>query len=389
MATRTIAVGGGNWNTTTTWEENAVPTASDAVIARPDNTSGQLTMDGATGKSVGSLDFTNYTNTLTLTGALSLTCSGNVTFGSGMTITGTGTTLNCSATSTLTSNGKTWTGKMTFTGGAGPVTFTLADTWTVNGLVTWTTSPVLNGAILNCAGSATIAASSNLTGTTQINMTGTGTLTGSTGTIANNLAINTAGTITLAGSNLLYLTGTFTYYAGSVVWGATFLQINGNCTLDLGQMTGSSILPDVRFLGAATVTLNSKLYSTLLTYPNANVTWAGSYGFDVGSFLMPSMSAARTITFAANVEYKVNTALTLNQPYSTKVLSLQSSSGGTKALFTLGPGATQDVAWVNPTDIDSSRGQTIFTYKGTIATSFGWLNTLPISLGQASYQLGM
>ncbi len=62
MATRTIANGGGNWNTVGTWVEGAVPTSADDVVAT--STSGNLTIDGAS--ACRSINLTNYgTHTLT------------------------------------------------------------------------------------------------------------------------------------------------------------------------------------------------------------------------------------------------------------------------------------------------------------------------------------
>lgn len=48
MATRTISVAGGNWDALTAWDEGAVPTAADEVVARADGTSGSLTVNIAT-----------------------------------------------------------------------------------------------------------------------------------------------------------------------------------------------------------------------------------------------------------------------------------------------------------------------------------------------------
>lgn len=61
MATRTIADGGGNWNASTTWVENAIPTAADDVVAT--GTSGALTVNASA--ACRSFDMTGYTNTVT------------------------------------------------------------------------------------------------------------------------------------------------------------------------------------------------------------------------------------------------------------------------------------------------------------------------------------
>lgn len=61
MATLTIANGGGNWNSTGTWVEGAVPSALDDVVATA--TSGNVTINVAA--ACRSIDLTNYTGTLT------------------------------------------------------------------------------------------------------------------------------------------------------------------------------------------------------------------------------------------------------------------------------------------------------------------------------------
>src|ERR1035437_9085756 len=102
MATRTIANGGGSWATTGTWVENVVPILGDTVLCNA--SSGQLTISAAAACT--SIDFTSYTNTLTLNATL--TVSGNVTLVAAMTITTSAGTpiLSVNATtSTLTTNG--------------------------------------------------------------------------------------------------------------------------------------------------------------------------------------------------------------------------------------------------------------------------------------------
>ena len=146
MAIRTISNTGGNWDSIGTWVEGVVPTNADDVVATA--TSGQLTVNVSS--ACKSIDFTNYTNTLTM--ASTLTVSGNVTLVSGMTISGSGT-LSINATSTLTSNGKVWTGGLTFAGAS--LTYTLADNWTSLGTVSFsaTGTPLLNGNTLYCSSS--------------------------------------------------------------------------------------------------------------------------------------------------------------------------------------------------------------------------------------------
>lgn len=62
MAIRTISNTGGNYNSTGTWVEGAVPTSADDIVATA--TSGQLTINVAS--AARTIDLTNYNNTITM-----------------------------------------------------------------------------------------------------------------------------------------------------------------------------------------------------------------------------------------------------------------------------------------------------------------------------------
>jgi len=68
VATRTISNAGGNWNSTGTWVEGAVPTAADDVVAT--GTSGAINITSTA--ACRSINLTNYTNTFTA-GAFNVT----------------------------------------------------------------------------------------------------------------------------------------------------------------------------------------------------------------------------------------------------------------------------------------------------------------------------
>jgi hypothetical protein len=83
MATRTISNAGGNYNSTGTWVEAAVPTSADDVVATA--TSGQLTVNVSS--AARTFNFTNYTNTLTVNAAWTISgASLTSTFVSAMNI---------------------------------------------------------------------------------------------------------------------------------------------------------------------------------------------------------------------------------------------------------------------------------------------------------------
>ena len=253
-ATRTISNAGGNYNATTTWVEGVVPTSADDVVAT--GTSGPLVVNVVSAAKT--INFTNYTNTLTMNAVL--TVSGNVTLVSAMTIAGaSGLTVN--ADSTLTSNTKTWPNALTLNGSA--ATYTLADDWTVGGTLILgpaaTTTMVINGNNIIANGSLTnnIFSTSAISGTTTIVLHGTGTWSSPNGgTLKNNLTINTVGTITLSGT-VYYNTGTFTYTAGTVTTTGSTMVFSTGLTLPVGIVWNNLTLNS-----AATYTLSGDVTVT-------------------------------------------------------------------------------------------------------------------------------
>ena len=241
MAVRTIAAGGGNWNATATWMEGIVPVLGDTVFAAV--TSGQLTVNVASACT--SIDFTNYTNTLTMNATLSV--GGNVTLVAAMTITGTGT-LSITAAATITSNGKTWSGALTLWGGS--VSF--GDNWTVTGLVTTTTNTGLGNNSITCNGG--IKNNGSTTVGSCIIKLGGGTWTGTSAAAIRN-PFQFVGDCTVSG-NVAFNNNTMTWVSGAITTTGSGLYIQSAATtLNTLGMTWNSI----RFTSAVTHTLTSDL----------------------------------------------------------------------------------------------------------------------------------
>ena len=241
MAVRTIAAGGGNWNATATWMEGIVPVAGDTVFAAV--TSGQLTVNVASACT--SIDFTNYTNTLTMNATLSV--GGSVTLVAAMTITGTGT-LSITAAATITSNGKTWSGALTLWGGA--VSF--GDNWTVTGLVTTTTNTNLANNSITCNGGITNNGGTAV-GTCIIKLGG-GTWSGGPNNPIRN-PFQFVGDCTVSGG-VAFNNNTMTWVSGVITTANSVLYIQAAATiLNTSGMTWFNI----RFTSAVTHTLTSNL----------------------------------------------------------------------------------------------------------------------------------
>ena len=371
MATRTIANGGGNWNSTSTWTQGVVPVAGDAVVATA--TSGQLTVNVSS--ACASIDLTNYTNTLTMTASLSVTST--VTFVAGMNNIGGTAALICTGTATLTSGGKA-VPALTL---QGAITYTFADDWTVTGVTTVGTSAnniTLNGSNLKCNGNFVVGTTGSVLGTTTIKLIGTMAWSG-TGTVNNNLNFDSgANTVTLNGANLAYGTGTMTYVSGTLNAGTSGILIKSSCTLTLGS---SAHLNNLTFSLASTITLGDNLFvDGTLTFGNVSCGFLGSFDAQCATLAHSALTGLRTWTLKSSQTLTVTGSITITGVVGTHPL-LNASTAGVKAKLTVPVTATQSLIYADATDIDSSLGQKIFTAGGALSNTSNWYNSFPVPGG--------
>lgn len=267
MAVYTVANGGGNINAGATYVGGIAPSSTDTIDFTA--TSGQLTVN--TNFTIAGIDFTNWTNTLTMSAVLSV--NGNVTLVAGMTIAGS-SRLSINATSTITSNGKIWPNAVDFNMNTASQTVTVADDWNITGTVSFLNNiATFNGNKISVGGSLT---NNTNGGTTLFELIGTGTWTSSG--FKNSLTINTAGTITFS-ATVSYSTGTLTYTTGTVTTTGSTLSVNAASTLDISGIS----LNNLTFSGTTTVTLLSDLNCTgtltvggISTFNNNNINAGGS-----------------------------------------------------------------------------------------------------------------
>ena len=277
---------GSSWTSNTNWSPasggpainiaNFSPASTDAVAF--DINSGNATVNGAN-RTVASVTFTGYTNTITLTTGLSSV--GNITLGSSMNVAGTGFLgFSGGGNATYTSNGYTWPNEFRFTSITTARTYTLASDCSFSGTVTTTgnsnfTQTILTGGFtLSCNGTLTVAGlqqgfSSSGTGVT-FKMTG-GILGGPTllspigfilsGTAGNIVIDSGVNTVTMIGSIGFTSTGgTFTYTSGVVDALAGGLGLGNPVTLNLGSnVKWGSITASTAF-GSGTITLTNDLW---------------------------------------------------------------------------------------------------------------------------------
>lgn len=330
-STHTISNAGGNASSTAAWADAVVPTSGDSIIAS--GTSGQLTIDAAFPASgtLASVDFTGYTNTLTMTNTLSV--AGPVTLASGMTISGSAN-LICSAAATLTFNlggSRHWTGGLQL--GAQAYTMTGSVDWRIDGNCTLAGSTVtISSNDIVVYGTTTISTASVINGgfnwflnslTTTGALTGTAIIVfggGSAGTwqgaaaCSNSVSIvtdtfnGTPQTLTLSGTALFAASGTPTlsYQAGILAGASTpILSIASACTISgfsgstaaTGQMQwGVTISANI------TITLSSDLNLTDLLHESAGAcTFSGAYGIACNTWTIDGGTSGTTVIPSGSV----------------------------------------------------------------------------------------
>lgn len=268
MPTRTVSNSGGNWNSTGTWVEGAVPTSADDVVFTA--TSGNLTVNVAS--ACLSINFTNYVGTITFNNTL--TVSGNVNLGTGGYTQAGASPLRVTASGTLTGGGVTWSRGLTFLGTS--QTYTISGTWNQSGTLTLsaTTGCVINTGTINLSGNLVTTTTARTTGTATIVLNGTSTWSNSsTGYLALNLTINTSGTITFASGNLYYGDATptspaLTFMAGTIVRTGNTLNIQ-QCTINGNNYTINNM--NLAGFNNYTYTINSHI-----NVVNLGITGGGS-----------------------------------------------------------------------------------------------------------------
>lgn len=310
-----------------------------------------------------------YAGTLTFNSTL--TVGGTVTFLPGMTIAGTAGTLSVTTTATLQSGGKTLTCNMQFAGTS--QIFTMAGGWIVNQnvLLSGVTAITINGSTLNVVGNLTVTTSTS--GTCALTMSGTPfSIWSGAGTLKNSLTFT--GNITVSGT-VFYNTGTLTDISvgGTITAGST-LSIAASTTLNVVGTTWNNI----SITAAATITLSSLLQATgTLTLANAAITFSGAGGFTVGTLTNTSLTASRIYTLTFGATYIVTGSFTNVGTTAAIRQAFKSGTPGSKVVLRLNYGATQDLGYCDPTDIDSSSGQTVYSFRGTITTTLNWSAAIP------------
>jgi hypothetical protein len=112
---------------------------------------------------------------------------------------------------------------------------------------------------------------------------------------------------------------------------------------------------------------------------SGNTTFAGTDGWTCNN-LICTATPPITITLQDSVTYTTTTSAQLTSGTNASRITMVSSSATVRAIWTLQNGASQSLTYVNGTRIDSSLGQRVYTFGGTISTTPVGAETLNWSL---------
>lgn len=420
MATRTISNTGGNYNATTTWVEGIVPTSADDVVSTA--TSGQLTVNVSS--AARSIDFTTYTNTLTVNANLTLNTTGLThTFGSGMTFASTAPTARISfdQAATIVQNTTARIPGLRF-GGVGIKTLSTniyctnfstneSSTTTINGNILYT-----NGNVGTFIGAGTITA----IGTTKIVLDGSGIISQ---TFNNEVEINTTGTYSTNYTGLMLgaLNAGLQAPILNIVAGnfhSDFFVLIGKATTGTQTLTiGTAVkIPNVSIYTQVTSTLpitNRNLNITLTTplivenlstsafsrlgTSDNGLPLVSIYGNGLSAsniYLNPATRVGSSATVFETIYKAID--LRLNSDFTHNIGSLSAIGGLTSNRPTissitaslpcslkLGSKETSQIINYNFTDVNASAGAQVVAINSTLSNTTNITNVYPSGGGSA------
>jgi hypothetical protein len=235
-------------------------------------------------------------------------------------------------------------------------------------------SNTFNGSKLSVGGNLTFSgAVTSIDGTSTIEFysSSNSSLTFIAGTtITNSITVNKSGVASLS------LLSSFTWGGADRILQRTSGNINpGSSTVTVGSGT----INDFTFWnvtipggGATSITQNTlnTIQNNLTLGSNGAVIFTGSAGWTCANLLCSTQ--ARTITLANNITYRTTTSASMLGAAGANAITMTSNNATTRSIWTLDYGAQQSLVYVNGTRIDSSQGQTIWTFGGVRTDTINW-----------------
>lgn len=314
----------------------------------------------------------NTAGTITFVGSIFTNQNFKLKHTSGTVITA-GSTFTMGSNTTLDTNNTAMTFNTLTLNGTGTV-LTLITDCRCNQFNMGVNAKTINGANIYNAGNLYAPSNTgNVQGTSKIIMNGTGTINAAGGAYFGiDIVINTAGTITLSSFN--YGLGTFKYISGTIVNSGTLTIVQGSATLDTAGMSFLNVSTNGSYTNP--ISLPTILTVTgKLSFPSNTTIINGAGGFTCSSLSIGSA----TLTLPEGITNTVTATMScLTATLAAKALINCSTVGGTKAILNLAQDAIQDNGYLSATDVDSSGGRSLWTYKGVLTRTSNW-NLMPTS----------
>lgn len=204
----------------------------------------------------------------------------------------------------------------------------------------------------------------SISGTAPLVFYYSGTCQQAGGSIASNLQISPASGQTYIISSLIKSNNgsTITYIpSGGTINASGTLTISNS----ISMLTSGMSWTNITTANSVTLTLNEPLTVTNNLTIGGNNTFSGTSGWNCANLLCSTNGSI--ITLQTGNTY--NTTTNVNMlGIDTSRISMVSSSTSGRAIWTLSPLATQSMVYVNGTRIDSSLGQTIWSFGPPVLT---------------------
>lgn len=212
-------------------------------------------------------------------------------------------------------------------------------------------------------------------GTSVMELFGSTASTISSGTLTRQLIVNKSGgaIVTLLAGNLTF-NGTILTLNSPVNFLTNATTVTHQVNLTINNFIGSPY-HNMTIASNAVVTLNGSVNTVInnnLTL-SGNAVFQGTVGWTCNNLF--AQAAAATITLQQAVTYRTIAAVNITGGTNAVRAEMKSSNLVIRAIWTLDPGAAQSLIYVNGTRIDSSGGQTVWSFgvaPANIATSINW-----------------
>ena len=415
MAQRTIAPGGGLWNSTATWVEGAVPTSSDYVVGNA--SSGQLTINVTAACQY--LDLSAYTQTITFNGNITVgLAGGTTTFGSGMNFNaGTGGQIIFSTTNTIAQNTTNRIPNINF----GIATKTLStNLYCVNvsipsvGFQVNNNTIYVSGNLLNVGGTGLVG----IYGSTNWILDGSGLISMVYGTGPTTRTIEITGNYETTGAGLTLLdANTFIFTGGTA--GSTFNILLGQQAISSSGYNNIRISnkPTIKLFLIENIVNSAAINQTVNLLSPLNIDYIGihptsrtyttdnnlqSYLFSGNSVSANTLSIGPTLRTTSSTTYPTASGSTtyksidlqFDRNYTHYIGSMKlngggiptkpvikSNSAGNQVSINLGSKITSQIIDYDFTDVNASGGQQIVAINGTLSNTTNITNVYPTGSG--------